>query len=189
VIALDLPADVRDEIGAWGQKGLSDPALRRIAPENLNITLLFLGHRPEGQVERIMAGIKTFFEGLGAPWLELRNPESRPTRGRPRLFALPAISPETEVMQVGLRALLTDRALYRAEPDGRAFWPHVTVARVRPLAGSSRRPMPVQEPPSGPLPRTVTDPCWGEGVSLYRSDLRPTGAVYTRLGRVDLAPR
>jgi 2'-5' RNA ligase len=185
-IALDLPADVRHEVDAWGRKALADSALRRVPLENLNIALLFLGHRPEPQVKRIMVAIEDFFEGRGRRWSNCASPKRGPNRGRPRLFALPALSPEAEILQVGLRALLGHRRLYRPEADERAFWPHVTVARVRPVGCGSRRPMTLHALPSGPLPQTVTDPFRGESVSLYRSDLRPAGVCHILLGRVGL---
>ena len=46
-VALDLPDRVRAEIVEWGHEALADPALRRVKPESLHITLAFLGYRPE----------------------------------------------------------------------------------------------------------------------------------------------
>jgi len=186
-IALDLPADVRHEVDAWGREALADSALRRVPPERLNIVLLVLGRRPEPQVKRIVVALEDFFGGLRAPLVELGEPEARPKQGRPRLFALPVLSPEAEILQVGLRALLGHRGLYRPESDEPAFWPHVTVARFRSAGCGSRRPMSLPAPANGPLPRTVTDPCWVESVSLYRSDLQPAGVRHVLLGRVELA--
>src|SRR5688572_20871971 len=90
-VALDLPDEVREGIVAWGREALADPALRLVAPESLHITLAFLGHMPEKEIEQIAAVVR---ESAGpAPWLELRDPEQRSPRGRARVYALPAISP------------------------------------------------------------------------------------------------
>src|SRR5215211_2012079 len=99
-VALDLPEETREGLVGWGEEALADPALRPVAPESLHITLAFLGSRPEQEVERIAEAVR---ESAGpAPWVELRDPERRPPRGRARLFALPAISPGTEALQAGL---------------------------------------------------------------------------------------
>jgi 2'-5' RNA ligase len=180
-VALDLPDDVREGIVAWGSEALADPALRPVAPESLHITLAFLGYKPEKEIARIAAVVG---EGAGpAPWVELRDPEPRSPRGRARLFALPAISPGAEALQAGLEQRLVEEGFY--EPEERPFWPHVTVARVRPEARGSRRPAVVSEPP-GPLPSELTEPRIAVRMTLYRSVLQPTGARYVPLAQVEL---
>src|SRR3954454_558447 len=90
-VALDLPDELREGIATWGREALEDPALRPVPPRSLHVTLAFLGYRPEKEVERIAAAVRE--SAAPAPWLELRDAEQRPPRGRARLFALPAISP------------------------------------------------------------------------------------------------
>src|SRR6478672_7776939 len=126
-VAVDLPEVVRVGLGTWGREALADPALRRVGTENLHITLAFLGYRAEEDIERIATAVE---ESIApAPLVELLDPEPRPPRGRPRLFALPAISPATEALQAPLRERLVAERLY--EPEKRPFWPHLTIARVR----------------------------------------------------------
>ena len=180
-VALDLPEDVRAGIVKWGREALADPALRPVAPDSLHITLTFLGYRPEKEIERIGALVA---ESVGpAPWIELRDPEQRPPRGRARLFALPAISPGTETLQAGLEQRLVDAGVYK--PEKRPFWPHVTVARVRPEARGSRRPAVVSKLP-GPLPPGLSEPRIAVRMTLYRSVLQPAGARYVPLAQVEL---
>lgn len=180
-VALDLPDEVREGVVAWGREALTDPGLRPVAPESLHITLAFLGHRPEKEIERIAAAVE---ESAGpAPWVELRDAEQRPPRGRARVFALPAISPGAEALQAGLEQRLVEEGFY--EPEKRPFWPHVTVARVRPEARGSRRPAVVSEPP-GPLPPELSEPRIAVRMTLYRSVLQPTGARYVPLAQVEL---
>jgi 2'-5' RNA ligase len=180
-VALDLPDEVREGIVAWGRETLADPALRPVAPESLHITLAFLGYRPENEIEQIAEAVEE--SAAPAPWVELRDPEQRPPRGRARLFALPAISPGAEALQAGLEQRLVEEGFY--EPEKRPFWPHVTVARVRPEARGSRRPAVVSEPP-GPLPPELFEPRIAVRMTLYRSVLQPTGARYVPLAQVEL---
>src|SRR6476469_9933066 len=91
---------MREEIVAWGREALVDPALRPVTPESLHLTLAFLGHRPEREIEAIAAVVR---ECAGpAPWVELLEPAQRPTRGRAQVYALPALSPGAEMLQAGL---------------------------------------------------------------------------------------
>jgi 2'-5' RNA ligase len=180
-VALDLPDEVREGIGAWGREALADPALRPIPAESLHITLAFLGYRPEKEIEAIAQVVR---ESAGpAPWVELLDPEQRPPRGRARLFALPALSPGTEVLQAGLEQRLVEAGFY--EPEKRPFWPHLTVARVRPEARGSRRPAVVSDPP-GKLPQGLSGAFLGVRLALYRSELQPTGARYVPLAQIEL---
>jgi 2'-5' RNA ligase len=180
-VALDLPEEARKGIVAWGEEALVDPALRPVAPESLHITLAFLGSRPEEEIEAIASAVRESTEP--APWVELRDPERRPARGRARLYALPAISPGAEGLQAGLEQRLVEGGFY--EPEKRPFWPHVTVARVLPEARGSRRPAVVSEPP-GAIPEELAEPRIAVRMALYRSELQPTGARYVPLAQVEL---
>ena len=180
-VALDLPDELRDGIAAWGREELADPALRPVAPESLHVTLAFLGHRYEKEVDEIAAAVKD--RAGPAPWVELLDPEQRPPRGRARLFALPVLSPGTEALQAGVEQGLVEGGFYK--PEKRLFWPHVTVARVRPEMRGSRRPAVVSEPP-GRLPEGLSEARVCRRMTLYRSELQPTGARYVPLAQVEL---
>jgi 2'-5' RNA ligase len=180
-VALDLPDRIREGIAAWGEEALADPALRPVPVESLHVTLAFLGHRPEKEIESIAEAVR---ESVGAaPWVELLDPVPRPPRGRARLFALPALSPGTEALQAGLEQRLVEGGFY--EPAKRPFWPHVTVARVRPEARGSRRPAVVSDPPAK-LPEALSEAFLGVRLALYRSELKPTGAQYVPLAQFEL---
>ena len=96
---------------------------------------------------------------------------------------MPAISPGAEGLQVGLSRGLEEAGLYA--PEKRPFWPHVTVARVRPEARGSRRPAVVSEPP-GRLPERLSEARICRRMTLYRSELQPLGARYVPLAQVEL---
>jgi 2'-5' RNA ligase len=181
-VALDLAEAVRDEIAAWGKAELGDPALRPVPRDSLHITLAFLGHRPERDIARL--GEIVVDLGSSAPSLRLGNPLAKPSPARPRVFALPADSPDTVALQGKLEKRLVAERLY--EPEKRPFWPHITVARVKPEGRGSKRPQPVQRRPGG-LPAKLLSPVLGVRLTLYRSELQPRGAHYTPLAQVELS--
>ncbi|MFL5834569.1 MAG: RNA 2',3'-cyclic phosphodiesterase [Solirubrobacterales bacterium] len=180
-VALDLPDELREGIAEWGREALVDPALRPVAPESLHITLAFLGNRPEEEIEEIAAVVR---EAAGpAPWVEVLDSEQRPLRGRARVYALPVLSPGAEALQAGVEQGLVEAGFF--EPEKRPFWPHLTVARVRPEGRGSRRPAVVAEPP-GDLPEGLSEARICRRMTLYRSELKPTGARYVPLAHVQL---
>lgn len=179
--ALDLPPAVRRGIEAWGREALGDPALRRVAPASLHITLAFLGYLPEKEIPRL-AEIGEASRGP-SPRIALGDPVQRPERGRARLFALPVESPATDSLQEGLREKLVAAGLY--EPEKRPFWPHVTVARVRREERVSKRPAPVSLPPTM-LSKALLRPFDAVRMTLYRSELQSRGAQYIPLAQVEL---
>ena len=188
-VALDLPDGVRDGLAEWQRLTMADPALRPMRPETLHITLCFLKYHPERVIERILE----LLARIEPRPVEMRlEPEPVPIPGgRPRMFAIGAASEATEALQAEASALLEAERFY--EPEKRPFWPHLTVARVRserlaPAKGQRRgkgRPKRVADRPQR-LPETLTEPFLAIRLALYRSNLKPQGAEYERLGGVDL---
>lgn len=183
-VALDLPELVREDIVAWSERVLTGPAMRPVRPESLHVTLAFLGNRPLSEVERIE---EAMWEIAETPiLLQLQGPVGRPARGRPRLIALPVDSNPVVARQRELAETLVHEGLYK--PEGRTFWPHVTVARVRAEGRGSRHPMQAKIP-SGPSPTARIGYFDAVRISLYRSELQPSGAHYVPLAQVELPGR
>ncbi len=180
-IALDLPRLVREDIAAWGEMELADPALRRVGAESLHVTLAFLGNRPPSEVEPITEVMEVVANR--AILMELGSTVGRPRGSRPRLIALPVLGETVMWLEDMLGRILAFEGLYRSEK--RPFWPHVTVARVRNEGGGARQPMQV-EIPSGPAPTRRTGWFNAVRISLYRSELQPSGARYVPLAQVEL---
>jgi 2'-5' RNA ligase len=160
-----------------------------VKAEALHVTLCFLSYHSEKTIPRILELI----EAVGPRPVGMQlEPEPVPIPGgRPRLFAIGAASEAAEALQAELSGALEAERLY--EPEKRPFWPHLTVARVRserrpPAKGERRgrgRPKRVSKRP-GALPTALTEPFGAVRMALYRSNLKPQGAEYVRLGGVDL---
>ena len=180
-VALDLPEEVRRELVAW-QDGFDDPALRPVKPESLHMTLVFLGYHPEKEIERVAEVV--FEVEAATPEMKLEPDPVGVPRGRhPRLFALDAPSEGAVALQGEVEARLAAKRLYK--PEKRAFWPHLTVARVKPEKRGSRKPALVESSP-GPLPEHMFPPFRPRRLVLYRSHLKPSGAVYEPMAELEL---
>ena len=175
-LALDPPAEARAELAAWRDAlvaGRDD--LRPVAPQALHVTLVFLGYRPEKEIEAISAAAFEPLAGLSAVPLRPAGVRPLPPR-RPRLFALDLEDADgtCETLQAATEGSLAAARFHR--PEKRAFWPHMTLARVK----RERRAPPLES--SVPLPRAFT----AVDVVLYRSLLSPRGARYEPLARYRL---
>jgi 2'-5' RNA ligase len=181
-VALDLPQDVRTGLVDWQQTALADPALRVVAPDALHVTLVFLGYQAEKDVKAIA---KTAFAvEAEAPAVELApEPAGIPRGKRPRLIALAANSEGTVALQKQVEERLVEGGFH--EPEKRAFWPHVTVARVRPEAPRSRKPALITTQPH-PLPEHMFRFFRPTRLVLFKSHLRRTGAEYEAMAELEL---
>jgi len=177
-VALDLPVAARRELADWRDELISGRRdLRPVATEALHVTLVFLGWQDETAAEAIAAA--AFGAGAGAAAPELRPAAVRPLPPRdPRLFALDLDDADgrATALQAAVSAALEGGGWYR--PEKRPFWPHVTLARVK---RGERRVAPLPEAPAPPAA-----PFEAGELTLYRSTLRPQGALYEPLARATL---
>jgi 2'-5' RNA ligase len=181
-VALDLPQDVRAGLVDWQRTALSDPALRVVRPEALHMTLVFLGYQVEKDVKAIAKA--AFDVNAHAPAVELlREPVGVPQGKRPRLISLAANSEETVGLQKQVEERLVEAGYYK--PEKRAFWPHLTVARVKPEAPRSRKPALIRTPPH-PLPEHMFRFFRPTRLVLFKSHLRRTGAEYEAMAELEL---
>ncbi|MBN1530070.1 MAG: RNA 2',3'-cyclic phosphodiesterase [Thermoleophilaceae bacterium] len=177
-VALDLPDESRAGLARWRDalvRGRRD--LRPVPEDHLHVTLAFLGWQDESAADSIAASAGAAVDGLRRPRLTPTEVRGVPER-RPRLFALDLLDEggHAGALQAAVAAALERDRLY--EPERRAFWPHVTLARAK--RGERR----VDTLPAGRPPLPAFEPT---ELTLYRSTLRPQGALYEPLGRTTLA--
>jgi 2'-5' RNA ligase len=180
-VALDPPERIVDGIVSWQAVQAGDGGrLRAVPAESLHLTLAFLGDCPLTAIDPIEESL----EGLAAEPVEgsvLPDPIPVPRR-RPRLFALGVESPGAERLQVEVTRRLGGIGIYR--PERRPFWPHLTVFRVRKRPSGDRSPAGI--PRLEPIGREGGHAFGFVRVALYRSNLRPEGASYSRLAANEL---
>jgi RNA 2',3'-cyclic 3'-phosphodiesterase len=174
-LALDLPEPARASLVSWRESlvaGRSD--LRPVRAEALHVTLVFLGWQDESAAPRIAEAAFAALPGGPAPLLTPAGVRSLPPRN-PRLFALDLEDEggRASALQAAASAALESGGWYR--PEKRPFWPHLTLARVK---RGERRVAPLPDEPRPP-----SEAFEAPVVTLYRSTLRPQGALYEPLAR------
>jgi RNA 2',3'-cyclic 3'-phosphodiesterase len=177
-VALDLPAGPRAALASW-RDALVDGRrdLRPVREEALHVTLVFLGWQDEQAAPAIAEAAFGAAAGLAAPALRAGGVRPLPPRD-PRLFALDLEDQDERAgaVQAAVSDALEAGRWYR--PEKRPFWPHVTLARVK--RGWRR------VPPLPDMPAPPAESYEARELTLYRSTLRPQGALYEPLARATL---
>jgi len=172
-LALELPAAVRDrlqELQARLRPRLG--GIRLVRPTGIHLTLRFLGHSEPVQVERMREALERAAAACPPVDARVATLGTFPDRGSPRVLWLRIeVPPEVLALQEAC-----ERAARAAgfEPETRGFRAHLTLGRWR-----ERAPRPELPPTDLGTTRLTT-------LVLFRSELRPDGAVYTPLLRFPL---
>jgi len=175
-LALEPREEDRAALAEWRDGLVRDrDDLRPSAAETLHLTLVFLGYQAEKDIPAIAQAALGAVRELPAAELHPSAVMPLPRRG-PRLFALNLDDEggRAAAIQAAASEALAGGRWYR--PERREWWPHITLARVK--RGHRAEPL----DPADPLPAPLVAPV----VTLYRSTLRPQGALYTPLERVEL---
>lgn len=167
-VAVRLPQDVQARLAGLCA-GL--PGARWIAPENMHLTLRFIGSMPESELEDLDAALSR----VAAPAFDLIL-DGVSYFGRERdarmVWVGVARNPALKSLQEKV-----DSALVRAglPAETRKFTPHVTIGRLKKVAPGRLRDYLAANGPfqAGPVP--VRD------FSLYSSFLSHNGAIYEPL--------
>ncbi len=152
-------------------------AFKWVPPKNWHVTLKYYGHLPP---ERIGPLEQALHRATSAPIpCAIRGMGGFPHLRDPKVLWVGLKNTDGKLVQLH-RKVQDVSATLGFEPDGRKFQPHITVARIRPDHGHpvARELTPLMDTP-------ISDTTFDELV-LYRSDLSPTGAVYTPLSRFRL---
>jgi 2'-5' RNA ligase len=145
-----------------------------VRPEALHVTLVFLGWQDESAAGRIAESAFGALPAAPPPRLAATGVKPVPPRNA-RLFALDLEDEDGRAtrLQAAVSDALEAGGWYT--PEKRPFWPHITLARVK--RGERRVPAPPAEPPP------PAEPFDTPVLTLYRSTLRPQGALYEPLAR------
>ncbi len=184
-VALDSPEPVRRRIAAMQAElrraaGRHADEVRWVAPENVHLTLQFLGAVPEERLEALRGALAAAAAEARPLALELKGAGGFPSARRPRVVWA-GVGGEV-VALAGLAAGLGRRlAPLGFPPEDRPLSPHLTLGRAREGRGAPGL--------GGALAQVASlegAPWRAEALVLYRSHLSPAGARYQALDRFPL---
>lgn len=184
-IAIDLSSEISHRLGEVTeqlQSRLKQVPVRWVPVENIHLTLKFLGDVSINNLEILKKVLSNEVSRHGPFEISVGELGAFPSQRRPRVIWVGVKAPP-ELIDVQ-RAIEAETARLGYAPDGRPFSPHLTLGRVS-------RNATYQDT------RQISDVLAGyrvgylgatrvESVLLYRSELRPGGAIYTPLATAHL---
>jgi 2'-5' RNA ligase len=160
-----LPEHVVAAVAEWQEGELRE---RTVAPENLHVTLAFLGSRPERELPAIVAELREAAGEAARPLLAVTGYRETRSVG---MLVLADEDDRATALAADVHERLERLGVYRREQ--RPWLPHLTVVRFRERP-RLRPPLPDLEP------FTLSD------AAAYLSRLHPSGARYEVLESVPL---
>ena len=185
-VAIDLPQTLRDRLGELSSrlaKRVPPGSVRWVRPESIHLTLKFLGEVSSESLSQAEGLVRQAASPASPFSLEVGGLGCFPNPRRPRVLwvGVREASGTLAALQEALEAGF-ERLGYRREARG--FNPHLTLGRVRQETGAAAAQAAgasVANEPRPDLGEVAVD-----ALCLFRSDLRSSGAVYTRLAEVPL---
>ena len=170
--ALDLSAEVTGNLERLLDRLRPAASIQWSPTANLHITTKFIGEWPEERLDELQAALAALPSRASIP-VHIRKVGFFPNPHAPRIFWC-----GIEAAGLDLLAAETDRATSALgiACETRAYSPHLTLARIK----QSPDVQPLREAIVA-LPSLDFGRFEARSFFLYRSDLRATGSVYTKL--------
>jgi len=186
-VAVELPAEIQSAIAnstALLQKELPKPLIRWVAPNNIHLTLKFLGDISPANLERLVDELKVEALDHETFTLSVSGLGAFPTPNQARTLWIGIDAPFPLIALV--RGVETVAARWGYALENRPFSPHLTIGRVgQKVSGNDRTRIRTA------LERTTVDDLGTLNVNalhVFKSDLQPGGPVYSLLYTLPLKP-
>ncbi len=198
-VAVELPEELRDRIAAdtaFLKKSTAGKNVKWVPPENLHLTIKFLGQVTEDHIPELTGLLKEAVSGIRPFEIEVAGAGVFPGHGSPRVFWVGIRDPQ--MLLAGLARNVEEtlgKAGYGQQEKG-GFSPHLTLGRLKePRAMGSMSSFGRGGEGREEARRladelaTLKDALFGkinlENISLMRSELGPGGARYSRLAKIE----
>ena len=175
-IAVEVPQHLRAKLEEV-QRELkrADADVRWVRPESIHLTLKFLGSISGEELEKL-AGVIAPIIPLWAPFeVRLHGLGCFPSSRSPRIVwvGIEQGSAEASSLQ---KAVENQAAGVGFPPETRPFKPHLTLGRIRSSKGKDSLAQAVENRRD-----VAIGSFWVNEVYLFKSELKPSGAIYTKL--------
>lgn len=178
-IAIELPIEVRERILAHVKqvrKLVPDAQAGWGRPENIHLTLKFLGDTPQPQVENISEATSRSVSQIRSFKLGVAGSGAFPRRSVPKVLWIGVSDHEGKLADLHAR-LEEECSLMGFKKEERRFHPHLTVARLRKPQDARSLAAAHNQLQFEPTEFDVSE------VLVIRSELSSAGSRYTTLSR------
>ena len=161
---------------------LPDARPQWVRPESLHLTLKFLGEIDDGNLPDILVALRIAAQRRGGFSLAVQGLGVFPDARAPKVLWAGLSG---EVDKLTALAVAIEESLIPAgiEPEGRPFKPHLTIARIKDGSREIGKTLTAHEILDSRLEIGTMNV---QEIVLMKSDLKPSGSVYTRLDTVPL---
>jgi 2'-5' RNA ligase len=158
----------------------SDPDVRWVSPGKIHLTLKFFGDLEESQVDSLMSSIEKPVRSTQPFQLKVHGTGAFPNPKNPRIVWV-GFAEGKEALSHLQRQLESSLEKVGFPPEDRSFHPHLTLGRVKSSRGKGALSAKIEK---------YREEDYGEfqveSVVLFKSDLKPSGPVYTALREIKL---
>ena len=178
-LAFELPLDIKNTVkAALDQAKQHDLTIKWIPLMNIHLTVVFLGNIKEEDIPAMGKRIQESCQRTAHFHISLDNMGCFPNKRNPRVLWL-GLKGEIERMSFFRDELQNQLIPFGITPEKRPFKPHLTLGRFK--KPDKRNAFKI-----GKLIESYQDVNDSEQILpelvQFRSDLKPSGAVYTRIG-------
>ena len=180
-IAIEIPESVKKELAAvQGRLRVAGVDASWTRAEGMHLTLKFLGEVTEQRVPDIMDNLRKAAEGIGPLGFSVSGVGTFPNPKNARVVWT-GLAGDIETLARLQVAVENAMALLGMAREERKFTPHLTLGRIKFIRSRDSWIKTLEEIKDLSLPGFMVT-----SVSLMKSELKPSGAVYTEMGRVEL---
>jgi len=172
-ICIEIPQSIKERINRL-QEILRqiDAQISWTKPSNIHLTLKFLGGVEPARIERVKEALERAANGIGPFEVEVSGSGCFPSARNPRVLWV-GFSNVPERLQQLYSNIEDELAREGFEREKRKFSPHLTIGRIRTPHNAARVAEALIASGFESEAFKATD------VILMRSDLKPTGSIYT----------
>ncbi len=180
-IALELPATVISFLDKL-QRDLKSLKLRAkwVRPENIHLTLKFLGNIDSGDIDKIGGAMSDAAEDFVPLTLAFKGVGVFPGIKRPRVIWV-GLGGQIQLLLALQRKLEDNLAVIGFAKEKRPFKGHLTLGRFKQAVNRDTIRHIIQE-----YANSENEEFTAGRIILFKSDLKPTGAVYSQLQQAAL---
>ncbi len=181
-IAIELPPEIKEAMaGVQAELRKSDADVGWVRPEGVHLTLKFLGDVEEKKVAELGDALAEGLKGETPFILQAKGVGTFPTPRAPRVVWLGV---EGEVTRLSALAKTVEEicANLKFPKEDRPFKAHLTLGRVKSPGGRGALVKMLENFKDADLGEFKAD-----AVSVMKSELQRSGAVYTEMRRIVLA--
>ncbi len=186
-IAIELPEELKISLARLQDSLRSgrEEFVKWVDPEGIHLTLKFLGNVPSDKIAEITEAIARAAKGVKPFYLQAQGVGAFPNLKSPKVVWV-GLGGELQSLK-NLQSRI-ERTLSELDfpAETKEFSPHLTLGRVRDKATSRERSQLGEA--LGALKFESSSAFLVDGISLMRSTLTSSGAIYNRLSSVKLSP-